>query len=153
MVINFCGEKWQGGAPESVANDGLAGWWRHFPYPIIFICPSWGKPSSDGALSPSPPDIISIHRGKQGKTADIRQGKALLPRPPSRAFGVGVMAVGMSLHSQRKDRQAETGPPIWGAQNCQRTQGKRCDEGMGVKFRPKPYGRRTGRSAEECRQG
>ena len=86
VVINFCGEKWQGGAPESVANDGLAGWWRHFPYPIIFICPPWGKPSSDGALSPSPPDIISIHRGKQGKTADIRQGKAPLPRPPSRSF-------------------------------------------------------------------
>mgnify|MGYP000688644819 CR=1 FL=1 len=86
VVINFCGAKWQGGAPESVANDGLAGWWRHFPYPIIFICPPWGKPSSDGALSPSPPDIISIHRGKQGKTADIRQGKAPLPRPPSRSF-------------------------------------------------------------------
>jgi len=86
VVINFCGDKWQSDAPESVANDGLAGWWRHFPYPIIFICPSWGKPSRDGALSPSPPGIISIHRGKQGKTADIRQGKDPLPRPPSRSL-------------------------------------------------------------------
>ena len=26
MNFNFCDGKWQGDAPESVANDGLAGW-------------------------------------------------------------------------------------------------------------------------------
>jgi len=67
------------------------------------------------------------------------------------------MAVGMSLHSQRKDRHAETGLPIWGAQNCQRTQGKRCDEGMGVKFRPKNGQERrrvrAGRGGRVCWRG
>ena len=61
------------------------------------------------------------------------------------------------MHSQRKDRHAETGLPIWGAQNCQRTQGKRCDEGMGVKFRPKNGQERrrvrAGRGGRVCWRG
>ena len=100
MIFNFCDGKWQGDAPESVANDGLARWYHHFPCLITFTCPPWDKPSGGGALSSSPPGRISIHRGKQGKTADIRQEKDPQHSPPSRSFWAGVMAGDMGLHSQ-----------------------------------------------------
>ncbi len=110
MIFNFCDGKWQGDAPESVANDGLAVWYHHFPCLITFTCPPWDKPSLGGALSSSPPGRISIHRGKQGKTADIRQEKDPLHRPPSRSFWAGVMVGGMKLHSQvHRDRHARGG--------------------------------------------
>ena len=104
MIFNFCDGKWQGDAPESVANDGLAGWYHHFPCLITFTCPPWDKPSLGGALSSSPPGRISIHRGKQGKTADIRQEKDPLHSPPSRSFWT-LLAAGVSLHPQvHRDR-------------------------------------------------